>query len=127
MQDNDFRPNGFDVQLDESGGFLRLVFYDDDEKNVQIVIPVSNGPQLLAVLTAKIGHGSLRPIRPDELAIGRAAHPMGVNVRTHHSGERLLTILLQTADGGRSLPISLSETEARQLANDLIDKGLESE
>jgi hypothetical protein len=107
----------------KSPDFIALQFEAVDGENIIIGMPRKALPAVLAEIQREVGSaGSVVPMRPDELQLGRPMAVESTQVRPNPDGSIQLILFAKLDDpasGVRSLPLTLNSSAALGLADDL--------
>lgn len=119
MQDNEFMAAGMRAHTSVDGRCVRLDFYDEQEREIPIVIRRESVPSLLHELQSRIGEGSVRSISRHGMPVGMVFRLTGVQTAPRPGGGARLTLHLTVEDGVRTLPIDLPPDELKDFISDL--------
>lgn len=102
---------------------VALNFELRDGEEIRVIIGRAGLPAVLSELQRAVGGaGSVVPMRPDELQLGRMIAVESTQVRPNADGTIQVILFARLDDVGsnvRSLPLTLSPSQASALADDL--------
>ncbi len=117
--DRGMLPNRFEVKRDaETLEAVQITFANEREIQ-RVIISRSQVAPFVEYLLQQAEVELSPPMNPSELDAGGKIEPKGHELRWGPDGNAILTVHLRTDGGGRSLPISLSAKEARELGQAL--------
>jgi hypothetical protein len=102
---------------------IGLMFEIHDGDDIRVIMARNSLPAVLAEIQREVGGaGSVVPMRPEDLQLGRMIAVESTQVRPNPDGTVQLILFARLDDRGsnvRSLPLTLSPSQASGLAADL--------
>lgn len=113
-------PTGVDIQPHPTNSDVVVFTFDDGVQGAQIVIARNQLPQFVSEVQRQTRVGPSEVIDPAKLATGDIVQPIGHEFRRLPDGHVSLVFYLQTDEGARSVPLSLTPNSAKELADYIL-------